>query len=72
MNANIFTRIIETIFGRKYYVNIVGWRGTDKIQMTSSIWRTRKEALEHRRQVNEDTLSFKVIETVTFRSHQIY
>ena len=67
----ILRRIIEDLFGHKYYVNIVALTGTDRIDMTSHIWSTRAAAREHRRSI-EETRSYTFIETVSFRSRNIY
>jgi len=70
-NKSILKRIIEDLLGHKYYVNIVGLTGTDRIDMTSNIWTTRGAAKEHKR-IIEETASFTFIETVSFRSRVIY
>lgn len=67
----ILKRIIEDVLGHKYYVNIVGLTGTDRIDATSNIWSSRAAAKEHRKAI-EQTASYTFIETVSFRSHQIY
>ena len=67
----ILRRIIEDILGHKYYVNIIALNGTDRIDMTSNIWSSRAAAKVHRRTI-EQTASYTFIETVTFRSRNIY
>jgi hypothetical protein len=67
----ILRRIIEDLLGHKYYVNIVALTGTDRIEVSSNIWTTRKAAKAHRETI-EQTASFTFIETVTFRSRNIY
>lgn len=63
--------MIGYLFGHKYYVNIVGIRGTNEFTCTSRIHRTKAEANQHRREI-EDTRSFVFIETISFRSREIY
>jgi hypothetical protein len=67
----ILKRIIEDIFGHRYYVNIIALNGTDRIDMTSNIWSSRAAAREHRRSIDQ-TASYTFIETVSFRSRNIY
>lgn len=64
-------KLLTKTFGRKYYANIINWRGTDRTEITSSIFRTKKEAIEHRKSI-ESTLSFTFVETVSFRSRVEY
>lgn len=58
------------LFGRKYYANIVATKGTTKQEICSYIFLTRKEADNHRMQI-EDTLSFRYVDTVSFRSRRV-
>ena len=67
----ILRRIIEDLLGHKYYVNIVALTGTDRYDVAGNIWTTRKAAKAHREAI-EQTASFTFIETVTFRSRNIY
>lgn len=68
---SILKRIVEDLIGHKYYVNIVALTGTDRIDVSGNIWTTRKAAKAHRETI-EQTASFTFIETVSFRSHNIY
>lgn len=60
--------IINRIFGYRYYAVIIGRQGTDIYEIASTIHRSKKEAQEHRRRI-EDTRTFIYIETISFRSH---
>ncbi len=71
MNSTVLKEIIALLFGRKYYANIVTTRGTDKCEVCSYIFVTKEEAERHRDSVNS-TLSFRHIETISFRSHINY
>lgn len=71
MATIVIERILALLFGRKYFVNIVNWRGTDRIQPTEHIWKTKAQALAHKRDI-ESTLSFSFVETISFRSRFEY
>ncbi|MGN0875349.1 MAG: hypothetical protein ACI4OZ_09205 [Akkermansia sp.] len=71
MKESLIQSIINHIFGRKYYANIVNTRGTFRCELTSQIFRTRRQAEQHRRTI-ASTYTYSHIETVTFRSHQNY
>lgn len=71
MNETVFQAIIAHLFGHKYYVNIIGRKGTDIYEVTSFIHSTKEDAEAHRRQI-ESTASFLYIETVSFRSRKKY
>ncbi|HIT83300.1 MAG TPA: hypothetical protein IAA99_03770 [Candidatus Avibacteroides faecavium] len=71
MQTTVLKEIIAFIFGRKYYANIVGTKGTAEMQLCSFIFRTKAEAGKHRDELMS-TLSFKYIETISFRSRKEY
>lgn len=71
MNETVLTKIIDFIFGHKYYANIIHTRGTDKIEMSSFIHRTKAAANKHRDQI-EETRLYRYIETISFRSRKDY
>ena len=64
-------RVIDKLFGRRYWANVINTRGTDKCELCCFIFRTRAEADEHRRTI-EGTFSFMYVETVSFRSRKEY
>ena len=68
---NLINRILDHIFGRKYYANIINTRGTDKCEICCFIFHDKEEALEHKRKL-DTTMSFMFIETVSFRSRKEY
>lgn len=67
----VLQSIIAHIFGHKYYANIINTRGTDRVEMTSYIHRSREDAERHRLEI-ESTRSFLYVETISFRSHKNY
>ena len=71
MQTTVLKEIIAFLFGRKYYANIVGTKGTAEMQLCSFIFRTKAEADHHREELMK-TLSFKYIETISFRSRKEY
>ena len=68
---SILRRIVEDLLGHKYYVNIVALTGTDRFDVAGNIWTSRKAAKEHKKSIDA-TASYTFIETVSFRSHNIY
>ena len=71
MYTTPLTELLAFLFGRKYYANVVGTRGTDKQEICSFIFRTKDEARKHRDELMQ-TLSFTYIETISFRSRHEY
>lgn len=70
MHSTVFKEIIAFLFGRKYYANIIATKGVAKQEICSYIFATREAAERHRREI-DDTLSFRFVETVSFRSRRI-
>lgn len=71
MQTTVLKEIMAFLFGRKYYANIVATKGTTKQEICSYIFLTKQEANDHRRQI-EDTLSFRYVDTVSFRSRRVH
>ena len=69
--TTVLTEIMAFLFGRKYYANIIHTRGTNKCEVSSFIFRSKKEANQHRAAL-ENNLSYKFVETVSFRSRHDY
>lgn len=67
----VLERLNHLLFGYKYYANIVATKGTTRVELCSYIFRTKEEADKHRSDV-ESTLTFRFIETVSFRSRKGY
>ena len=70
MNTTVLKEIIAFLFGRKYYANIITTKGVAKQEICSYIFATRQAAERHRQAV-ETTLSFRFVETVSFRSRKV-
>ena len=64
-------RIINRLFGRKYYANIINLRGTGTCEVSCHIYKTKEEADAHRDSLL-DNRSYMYVETVTFRSMKGY
>lgn len=69
--TTVLTEILAFLFGRKYYANIIHTRGTDKCEVSSFIFRSKEQANSHRNAL-ESNLSYKFVETVSFRSRREY
>lgn len=69
--TTVFNEIIAFIFGRRYYANIINTKGTGKCEISCFIFPCKQEAYKHRDAL-EDNMSYKYIETVSFRSRRDY
>lgn len=69
--TTVLTEIMAFLLGRKYYANIIHTRGTSKCEVSSFIFRSKEEADIHRTAL-ENNLSYKFVETVSFRSRHDY
>lgn len=70
-NTTVWKAIVEAVIGRKYYANIINSKGTAKYEICSFIFDSKEQALKHKEQL-ETTLSFSFVETISFRSRNIY
>ena len=70
MNTTVINEVMAFLFGRKYYANIVATKGVEKMEICSFIFATRKAAERHRADI-ECTLSFRYIDTVSFRTRKV-
>lgn len=70
MYSTVFNEILAFLFGRKYYANIIATKGVAKQEICSYIFATREAADQHRDEI-ETTLSFRFIETISFRSRKV-
>ena len=70
MKTTILTEVIAFLIGYKYYANIITTKGTNKIEISSFIFTSIEEANAHRERLNA-TLSFDVVETISFRSRKV-
>lgn len=70
MQTTVLNEIMAFLFGRKYYANIISTRGTTRQEICSYIFPTREAAERHRQEI-DTTLSFRYIDTISFRSRKI-
>ena len=70
MNSTALKEIIAFIFGRKYYANIIHTKGVAKQEICSFIFTSREAAFAHRMEI-ENTMTFRFVETISFRSRKV-
>lgn len=70
MNSTVLKEIMAFLLGRKYYANIIATKGVAKQEICSYIFATKEAAERHRNEI-ETTLSFRYIETISFRSRKV-
>lgn len=70
MHSTVLKEIVAFLFGRKYYANIIATKGLAKQEICSYIFVSREAAERHRAQI-ETTLSFRFVETISFRSRKV-
>lgn len=63
--------IVEMTIGRKYYVNIINTRGTARHEASCFIFSSPEAAKQHADSLRSNR-SYAYIETVSFRSRNIY
>ena len=72
MNETVLQRIIAFVFGHKYYANIIRTRGLGgTVDLTSFIHSSKADAEAHKRDILL-TASYEYVETITFRSRNLY
>lgn len=71
MEQTLLTKIIDFIFGRKYYATIINTRGTGKCEICCFIHHSRAEAEKHKQEL-QNNMSFLYVETISFRSRKDY
>ena len=65
----LISLIIDHLFGRRYYANIVYHIGSRRCDISSYIFTTIEEAREHRDRL-KDNRSFRFVQTISFRSKE--
>lgn len=70
MYSTVLKEIMAFLLGRKYYANIITTKGVAKQEICSYIFATKEAAERHRDEI-ETTLSFRYIETISFRSRKV-
>lgn len=71
METTVLKEIMAFLLGRKYYANVILTKGTERYEICSYIFRSRESALAHKARI-ETTLSFRHVETISFRSRNEY
>ena len=71
MQTTVLKEIIAFILGRKYYANIINMKGTTDGELCSFIFTSKEDADKHKETIM-DSLSFRFIETISFRSRKNY
>lgn len=63
--------ILEFLWGRKYYVNVFHRTGSNAVSVSSLFFSTKEEAISHRER-NETNMTYRFVETISFRSRNLY
>lgn len=71
MKKSLIVLIIEHIFGRKYWANVINCKGTLKAELSCFIFESKLAAEEHRLSL-QGNMSYQWLETVSFRSRKDY
>lgn len=71
MKDIVISKVIEHLFGRKYYCNVINCRGTLNAEVSSFIFATKAEAEAHKLSLVANR-SYQWIETISFRSKNDY
>lgn len=69
--TTLLTEIVAFLLGRRYYANIINTKGTNRCEISCYIFRSKEDADRHRDELQAN-MSFKFIETVSFRSRHDY
>lgn len=67
--TTVLKSIWNFLFGYKYYACVINTRGVIRTELSSYIFRTKEEAEEYRRGL-ETNVTYKWVETVSFRSRR--
>lgn len=65
---SIIQRIVEKYFGRKFYICVVGYKGSNKYFVNSDIYRSLQAAQAYQKQIEEECESLQFIGIFPFRS----
>lgn len=67
--TTVLKSIWNFLFGYKYYACVINTRGVIRTELSSYIFRSKEEAEEYRRGL-ETNVTYKWVETVSFRSRR--
>ena len=69
--VSVLTKILDRLFGRKYYLNIINVVGTGQCEASCFIFPTKEMADRHKDSLRTN-LRYQFIETISFRSRIKY
>ncbi len=67
----IWSAIVQMILGRKYYLNIINTRGTERYEASCFLFASREAAKRHAESLATNR-SYAYVETRSFRSRYPY
>lgn len=70
-STTLISEIGAFLFGRRYYANIINIKGTVRCEISCYIFCSKAEAARHREGL-EGNMSYKFVETISFRSRRDY
>lgn len=65
---SLIQRIVEKMLGRKFYICIVGTKGSNKYFVNSDIYRTKQAAIDYQKHIESECPSLLFIGIYSFRS----
>lgn len=65
---SIIQRIVEKYIGRKFYICVVGYKGSDKYFVNSDIYRSYQAAKAYQNRIEGECPSLQFIGIFSFRS----
>ena len=66
----VLNAVLDYLFGPKYYANVVNVQGTAKCEICSYVFSSKEQALKHKNELS-DSITFKFVDTISFRSKKI-
>lgn len=65
---SILQRITERVLGKKFYISVCAYKGSNSYFVNSTIFRSEEEVLAHKKHVEKDLPSLVYICYYSFRS----
>lgn len=66
---SLLRKIIEKIFGKKFYICVIGQQGAGLYFVNSNLYRSKREVAAYRKHIREHDSSHIFIGYYSFRSH---
>ena len=66
---SIIQKLIEKVFGKKFYICVIGQQGSGVYFVNSTIYRSMREVAAYRKYIRENNPSHIFIGYYSFRSH---